>query len=503
MPRYRHAPDGHRLRPGGRAVRDPRGPRRPALRHLPAVATVVGVAALLELVYDHFLNYDARYALVWARDLTRGVKPDYTADFAPTPHPLETVLSMLVTQFETGADTLLVWATLLCFGGVVWLTYRLGSELFSPWAGAVAALVVVTRPVGDRDALLGYQDPGFALLIIAAVLLEARRRRCGAPVLALLVLAGLMPPEAWVLGGLYVLWMWPAIDNRRRLALAALCSLAPLLWAGLDWYVTGDPLHSLHGTADLAAGVDRRRSPEQAPYWTLQYLGFTLREPLVVGFPIGLVIRVAPPPPPGACCRSRPSRRCWRCSCSGPFFGLPLIARYVRTPVDPARALLWPRGLRLDAAPARPRAPHLALGGDLHGRPVPRLHTVARPHARQHRHGNLDDREQVYADLRDAGRSPQVHSAVAACGSLVTAAEHRTIPHLRWWLDTPPFSIGTVEAGASPLRRVLVAPRDVRSLRRFYDELYPDVEPPPSYRPVYRNRSWRVLAAPECAASAR
>ena len=60
---------------------------------LPAVATVVGVAALLRLVYDRFLNYDARYALVWARDLARGLKPDYTADFAPTPHPLETVVS--------------------------------------------------------------------------------------------------------------------------------------------------------------------------------------------------------------------------------------------------------------------------------------------------------------------------------------------------------------------------------------------------------------------------
>ena len=111
---------------------------------------------------------------------------------------------------------------------------------------------------------------------------------------------------------------------------------------------------------------------------------------------------------------------------------------------------------------------------------------------------NLDAREQVYADLRDAGRAPAVHSAVTACGSLVTAAEHRMIPHLRWWLDTPPFSVGTVEAGASPLRRVLLLPRDRRSLRRFYDELYPDTEPPPSYRPVYRNRSWRVLAAPEC-----
>src|SRR5687767_442790 len=171
---------------------------RAASRALPAVATVVGVAALLDLVYHRFLNYDARYALVWARDLARGLKPDYEADFAPTPHPLETVVSILATPFETRADTLLIWLMLLCFGGVVWLTYRLGSELFSRWVGAVAALVVLTRPVLERDALLGYQDTAFALLILGAVLLEARRRRRGAPVLALLVAAGLMRPEAWV-----------------------------------------------------------------------------------------------------------------------------------------------------------------------------------------------------------------------------------------------------------------------------------------------------------------
>ena len=84
-----------------------------ALRLLPAAATVVGVAALLELVYDRFLNYDARYALVWARDLARGLKPDYAADFAPTPHPLETAVSILATPFETAATRSCVWLMLL------------------------------------------------------------------------------------------------------------------------------------------------------------------------------------------------------------------------------------------------------------------------------------------------------------------------------------------------------------------------------------------------------
>src|SRR5215210_8618152 len=101
---------------------------------VPAAATVVGVAALLRLVYDPwFLNYDARYALVWARDLATGQTPDYTAAYAPTPHPLETLVSLLAVPFGEGGDAIMVWLVLLCFGVLVWLAYRLGAELFSPW----------------------------------------------------------------------------------------------------------------------------------------------------------------------------------------------------------------------------------------------------------------------------------------------------------------------------------------------------------------------------------
>ena len=92
----------------------------------------------------------------------------------------------------------------------MYLTYRLGAELFSPWVGLVAALVVLTRPAIERDALLGYQDMPFAALVVGAVLLEARRPRRGVAVLVLLALAGLLRPEAWVLSGLYWLYLWPA-----------------------------------------------------------------------------------------------------------------------------------------------------------------------------------------------------------------------------------------------------------------------------------------------------
>ncbi|MEA2310800.1 MAG: hypothetical protein QOE28_768, partial [Solirubrobacteraceae bacterium] len=54
-------------------------------RIAPAVATALGVALALRLVYHPwFLNYDARYALLWARDLAHGHAPEYTAAFAPT-----------------------------------------------------------------------------------------------------------------------------------------------------------------------------------------------------------------------------------------------------------------------------------------------------------------------------------------------------------------------------------------------------------------------------------
>jgi hypothetical protein len=472
--------------------------RRARPRLLAAVATIVGVAALLDLVYDRFLNYDARYALVWARDLTRGLKPDYTADFAPTPHPLETAVSTLVTPFTGAADTLLVWLILLCFGAVVWLTFALGETLFSRWVGIVAALVVLTRPVLERDALLGYQDTSFAALILAAVLLEARRPRRGLPVLALLVLAGLMRPEAWVLGGLYVIWLWPAADTRRRTLLAGIACLAPLLWAGLDWYVTGDPLHSLHGTADLAAAVDRRRNPVTAPYWTLQYFGYTLREPIVAGLPIGLYFA-------------------WRHRCrgallplavvaamtavfiAGPIFGLPLIGRYVRTPailMTIFYALAVCGWMLLE--PGRERRIWTWVGAFAAVLSIAWLPWHAR--MLEHTRTNLVKRTHVYDDLRAAGSAAPVQAAFERCGSRMTATDHRPMPHLRWWLDAPPFALSTTEAHASPRRRVVLVPRDVGAMRRFYNKAYRRswTRPPAGYDRIYRNRSWRVFAAPGC-----
>src|SRR3954451_4071512 len=123
----------------------PRTPRvtRPALRRmLPGTITIVGIAALLRVVYDPwYLNYDARYALLWARDAWHGFLPDFNADFAPTPHPLSTLVSSLGLPFGHGGDAVVVWIVLLSFGALVWLTYRLRGGLVGRWGGGAAARV--------------------------------------------------------------------------------------------------------------------------------------------------------------------------------------------------------------------------------------------------------------------------------------------------------------------------------------------------------------------------
>ena len=317
---------------------------------------------------------------------------------------------------------------LLCFGLLVWLTYRLGEELFSPWVGVVAALVVLTRPALERDALLGYQDTAFAVLIVGAVLLEAQKPRRGGAVLALLAVAGLMRPEAWLLGGLYWLYLWPVSDRDRRIRLAGLVALAPVLWAAMDWYVTGDPLHSLHGTADLAEAVDRRRNPLTGPYWTVQYFGYVLREPIVVGFPIGLYFawryRMRAALLPLAVAAAMVA-----VFLIGPVFGLPLIGRYVRTPAV-LLALFY--GLAVCGwmlLGAGPRAPDLEVGRDRHRGALARVPALAYRdagrHARQPRRARAGLRAAARG-RRGAGRGRRPSTAAAASCQQPSTARCRT-----------------------------------------------------------------------------
>jgi hypothetical protein len=467
-------------------------------RAAPAVATIAAVAVVLKLVYaPWFLNYDARYALLWARDAWRGFKPEYLADFASTPHPLATALSSLALPFGDHADTVVTWVMLLLFGACVWLVYRLGEQLFHRWVGIVAAVVVFTRPALQRDAVLAYQDVGFAALVLGAALVEARRPRTGYKAAVLLAVAGLLRPEAWLLSGVNLLWNWRASDTRRRAALVAIAAAAPVIWALTDLIVTGDPLHSLHGTADLAVANGRRRHIWQAPYWTLQYFGYIVREPLVVGIPIGFAFAYV-----------HRLKRAWlpiaaaatltAIFVAGPIFGLPLIGRYLRTPAELLSVFygLAVAGF-LMLPPGRDRARWKVVGMVSLA-----LSVVFIPwHAGMLRdlHKHMARNGKLYGDLEQLARAPVTRAAFTACGPLATA-DHRPIPYLRFWLGGNPGSVGTIENGLSPLGRLLVVPRRSRIATSFYGRAFPHrtAQRPPGWRTLYQDRSYRLYAAPGC-----
>ena len=462
-----------------------------------AAATAIVTALALTLVFaPSYINYDAQYALLWARDAWQGYTPEYTADFAPTPHPLATAVSSLALPLGHDADLVILGLILLLFGGLGYVTFRLGADLFNPWVGAVAALVVLTRPALSRDALLAYQDIPFALLVVGAVLLEARRPRRGVPVLILLTLAGLLRPEAWVLAGLYWLYLWPAATPRARVGTAALVAAAPAIWAFTDWLVTGDVLHSLHGTADLAEANDRRRTADEVPYWTAQYYAYALREPLVVGIPIGLAFawlharrRAALPIATVVAMTA--------VFALGPLFGLPLIRRYVDTPVTlltlfyglaVAGWLMLPRDGRRPWQLAALVAVALSVAYlPWHARELSRFED------------RIDRVSPMYHDLQRAGEAAPVRAAFATCAPL-TAGDHRPIPFIRFWLDGAPGSVRTPD-GDAPRGRMLLLPRRSPTTRAIYNDragTFPEIQPPAGWRRIYRNRSWAVFADPGC-----
>ena len=280
----------------------------------------------------------------------------------------------------------------------------------------------------------------------------APRRAAARPCSALLVLAGLMRPEAWVLAGLYFLWMWPAADTpapaaaRRdgRRGAAALGAVATCSSPATRCTpCTARPTSPRPSTA-AATSLD-------APYWTAQYYGYTLREPLVIGIPIGL------------CFAWRHRRReailplvvvaaMTLVFMVGPIFGLPLIGRYVRTPsvlLTPFYGLAGAGLLLLADAAARRRWTligiataalsvaflpwHVGMLADLERR--------------------LDRDGRMYEELRAAARAPAVRDAVARCGGRISASDYRPLPHLRYWLGTDPGTRRDDAPGRQPARR--------------------------------------------------
>jgi hypothetical protein len=251
-----------------------------------ALAVVAVVAWALVPTYP---NYDTYYHLVWGRELLHGAKPTFTAYAAPTEHPLYLALCAVLGVFGTDADRLLVLVGALSLVALAWGTYRVGEAVFGRWPGVLGALFVGSSFAFLLYAARAYVDVPFLAIVLWAAAMEARSPRRGRPVMALLAIAGLLRPEAWVLAGTY--WLWCVWATRRpMLDLLALAVAAPLIWAGVDLWVTGDPLYSLHATSDLADELNRRQGLADVPRSFVSFVVDAARPPVALAAVAGVAL---------------------------------------------------------------------------------------------------------------------------------------------------------------------------------------------------------------------
>jgi hypothetical protein len=257
------------------------------------VAIAVGAAVAIGVLAGHsFPDYDATFALVWGHDLAHGHGPDYGLPYRPGGHPLTTALATVLSVLgRSGAAEAMRWIVLLGAGALVAGVFRLGQALFGTAAAALAAIVLLTRTPVWGFSLLGYMDVPAAALIVWAAVLEVRKPRRGASVLVLLLLAGLVRPEPWLMAGAY--WIWLAWGGRWRAALrlAPLVVAGPLLWIAWDAATSQTFLGSVRTEAGVPVGPSAGgHGLHDAPRALARFLGGFLRPPEAIAAAAGAAL---------------------------------------------------------------------------------------------------------------------------------------------------------------------------------------------------------------------
>jgi hypothetical protein len=409
---------------------------------------VVSVLALIGfLVYPTYPTYDSIYSIIWGRELL-GLEPlSFEAYRAPTEHPLAIAVGAVLSPLGDVGARLWVGLCIASFVALVAGLYTMGKLAFTPMVGAAAAALLLTRFDFAFLAARGYIDPVFLAMVIWAGVLEMREPRRGTSVLVILALAGLLRPEAWLLAGLYWLWVaWPRAEApsvRRRVAWALLVGAAPVGWATTDLLVTGDPLFSFTGTTELAAELGRAKGIEAVPGALWTFLIDLDKFPVVIAgiLGLGLAAWLAPT-------RLRMPLALF-CAGMGTFAavglaGLSVIARYLLVPSLMVMLLAgvaiagwtmlnpgtWTRRVWIAGAVC------IVLGG------VVFTATRVNPARLEN---ELTFRGEWRASLEQVLEAPDVRAALS-CGP-VSVPNHKLIPDVRWILDLPP---GQVVARSDP-----------------------------------------------------
>ena len=440
---------------------------------------LVALAVTARLVYGRgTLGYDAAWALLWGNQLASGRLPDLDAAGAPTPHPLAIVVGAAIAH--VGSEEAAVALSWLAFGALGLAGFALGSALYSRWVGALFAALLLTRPLLVLEAGQAVVDVPFLALVLAAMAVEARRPRTGWTVPALLALAGLLRPEAWLLAIAWALWAAPVRHDRVALAAAALA--APVLWAAFDLAATGKPLHSLHSTQSLAVQLGRPRDFEVAVRSTPGYLHYALTSPVMWLGLAGCAAAVA----------GLYARTLLPLAVAGlgllaflglGLSGLPLLSRYLLLPA--ALLALWCAVLAFGFTVVPSRRWQAAGAAALI---VLAVSTPALVDRLRGMVGFVGARAAIERDLDSILNAPAVRTAVAHCGGVVSVPDDAPAPHVRRLVAHV-----RVRGG----RGVALRYANERARDAYRIALAEPVGLPPGHRRIAANANWVASAAPD------
>ena len=249
---------------------------------------LTAVVAAGTIIFPTYTAYDATYSLLWGREILDGQLPDFATYRAPTEHPLGLVFGVVFALFGRAGDRLMLLATMGTFVLMTVALYQLARNSFTVPVGLAAAALLCTRFDFPFLAARAFIDIPYLALLLWAAALEVSKPRRGALVFWLLALAGLLRPEAWIIAGIYWLWLFPGLSWRRRVEFAMLVAAAPLIWSGVDYIVTGDPFFSQTHTTDWTAANGRNRPAGAVPGDTVLFLSQLLKLPVMVAGLIGI-----------------------------------------------------------------------------------------------------------------------------------------------------------------------------------------------------------------------
>jgi hypothetical protein len=273
-----------------------RPPAAPAVwrhrRGLGAAALALAALALFVSV-PAYSAFDSISSLVWGQELLHGELPTFDAYRAPTQHPLWVALTtVLATLGEDGSRAVVG----VCVAGFVALViggFRFATAIFGETVGWVFALLLLSRLDYGFLAARGYIDVPFLALLVWAAALEVEKPRRGNAVFALLACAGLLRPEAWLLSGAYALYLLWSDKRLPRVSEVAWVLVAPLIWTGSDWLVTGDPLYSSNYTTRSALSLGRRVPISHLPERLWHFMSALTKLPVLAAGVAGLIAAFA------------------------------------------------------------------------------------------------------------------------------------------------------------------------------------------------------------------